>query len=265
MRGGYWIEAIRASTLQIYSDFIFGKDIEALKYLLQMVFIAAVIVLIYHWKKEKKDRIFFMCGFVFFGFIALGVALSVLITPVFNKRYIIIVLPIFWMAVVCILCQLKNKRVYLALGVLGLLLFTVQYQKEFTHRIADENISAFYEMSGEIKEGDVIYTTSPYLMADMAAYFPETKQYLPDYALEGEAFHRWDEMTNCVMVEGIQEFCEEKEGSVWLLVYDEEEETVECLEQNGYTVKSKGKETLGWDGWNNDSITLRLYKCTLAE
>lgn len=263
VRGGYWIEGIRASTLQEYANFVFGNNNDAQRYLLQIVFILAVCAAIVLWERGRQDipPVFF--GMVFFGFVAAGIALSVLITPVFVKRYIIIVLPLFWIALVSIFCRLKNKWCYIFLGLLGVLMFTVQYQQEFDHRVADKNISTFYLLQNEMEEGDVIYSTSPYLMAETAAYFPEVQQYIAGEELEGEAFQRWDEMINCEMVEDAASFCEKRESKVWLLIYEDEENTLETFEKYGYQIEDKEEQTLGWDGWWSDNIQLEVYYCTL--
>lgn len=262
VREGYWIEGIRVSTLESFARFVFGNQIDVMRILLQVLFVIAVCMLLFYWNNEKKDTILFGCGFVFFGYIGMGVVLSLLIAPVFVKRYIVIVLPLFWLAVTCCLCQAKNRKIYLTLGLVGALMFAVNYEQEFDHRVSDDNISGYYYLESNLQPGDVIYGTSQYVMAEMTTYFPDMQVYLPSEVLKDEAFQRWDEITNCVMTESAQSFCQQGLTSVWLLEYNDQDNTVQVFQDNGYDVRDIGKQTLGWDGWDNNNIEINVYHCT---
>ena len=65
------------------------------------------------------------------------------------------------------------------------------------------------------------------------------------------------------MVEDAASFCEKRESKVWLLIYEDEENTLETFEKYGYQIEDKEEQTLGWDGWWSDNIQLEVYYCTL--
>lgn len=264
----YWIEGFHIGTLMEYEKFIFGSDVW-MKILTGVLFLLAVCAVIYFWKNEKKDRIFFLNGFSFFGLIASGVLLSILITPVFMRRYIIVVLPLFWITVVCALMQIKHKGVFLALGLCGLLLFSVNYEKEFFHRNHASNTTMLYLLQEEMGEKDVIYSAHCYLMADAAVYFPEQERYLPEEAMDGQAFAEWGALTDTKNVEDAESFCEEGHQTVWLLeLYKddteaEEKQNVRVFEENGYNVIDKGEQTIGWGDGYTDFLTVHVYLCEM--
>lgn len=264
----YWIEGFHIGTLMEYEKFIFGSD-AWMKILTEVLFLLAVCAVIYFWKNEKKDRIFFLNGFSFFGLIASGVLLSILITPVFMRRYIIVVLPLFWITVVCALMQIKHKGVFLALGLCGLLLFSVNYEKEFFHRNHASNTTMLYLLQEEMGEKDVIYSAHCYLMADAAVYFPEQERYLPEEAMDGQAFAEWGALTDTKMVEDAESFCEEGHQTVWLLelykddIEAEEKQNVRVFEENGYNVIDKGEQTIGWGDGYTDFLTVHVYLCEM--
>lgn len=262
----YWIEGFHISNLMEYEKFIFGQDLW-MKVLTEALFLLAVCAVIYFWKKEKKDRIFFLNGFAFFGLIASGVLLSILITPVFVRRYIIVVLPLFWITVVCAVLQTKHRSAFLALGCVGLILFSVNYGKEFSHRNSYSNTTMLYLLQEEMKEGDVIYSAHCYPMSDAAVYFPEQERYLPVGAMDGEAFTQWGALTDTKIVDDMESFCAEGHQTVWLLeLYTEEseaeeEQNVKIFEENGYNVTDKGEQTIGWGDGYTDCLTIHVYLC----
>lgn len=262
----YWIEGFHIGTLMEYESFIFGQD-AWMKILTEVLFLLAVCAAIYFWKNEKKDRIFFLTGFTFFGLIGSGVLLSILITPVFMRRYIIVVLPLFWITVVCAVSQTKQKAVFLALGCVGLVLFSANYGKEFSHRNSASNTTMLYLLQEEMEEGDVIYSAHCYLMADAAVYFPERERYLPGKAMDGEAFTEWGSLTDTKIVENTESFCQEGHRTVWLLeLYKdeteaEEKQNVKVFMKNGYNVIDKGEQTIGWGDGYADFLTVHVYQC----
>lgn len=262
----YWIEGFHIGNFLEYEKFIFGQD-QWMKVLLEVVFLLAVCAMIYFWKNEKKDRIFFLNGFTFFGLIGSGVLLSILITPVFMRRYIIVVLPLFWITVVCALLQIRHKEIFLALGCVGLILFSVNYGKEFSHRNNPANTTMLYLLQEEMEEGDVIYSAHCYPMADAAVYFPERERYLPAEAMDGEAFTQWGALTDTRIAADAETFCEERHQTVWLLeLYEDEdeakaEENVKLFEKNGYEVTDQGEQTIGWGDGYTDFLVVHIYLC----
>jgi uncharacterized membrane protein len=262
---GYWIDEITVGTLQLYIEFIFGHDQAVLRYLLEILFILAVCGFLYVRSGRKEDQLIGMWAACFFGFIAVGILLSCCITPVFNKRYIIIVLPLLWMCLVCAFSRLKQKKIYVMLGLVGLLLFTVSYEKEFSHRTSESNQTLLSQLEKKAKAGEAVYSTSPYILADLAVYFPEMQQYISESALEEEAFGKWDEISSCEIVSDAETFCDQQLSVVWLLVYKDNDNTAEIFEDRGYELKDMGKKTIGWNGWNSDSIKVQVYRCTLPE
>lgn len=263
----YWISAFDWEEIREYAQFVFGYQENPLSTFLGIVLralvLAAAVMLIRYWKNQKKDWILAVNIGVFFGYIVLGVLLSVCVTPVFMRRYIIIVLPLFWLAVICALSQVKDKKVILILGCIGLIMFSISYGKEFRHRNSGANVTALSLLEEECTQGEVFYCTSPYVMAEMEVYFPQKACYIPKAALKGEAFTRWDEMSGCVITESAAEFCAAQHEVVWLLSYKDEEECVELFEENGYRITDKGKQTLGWGNGKKDSITIHVYRCEL--
>ena len=121
----------------------------------------------------------------------------------------------------------------------------------------------------EMVEEDVIYSAHCYLMADAAAYFPEQERYLPEGAMDGQAFTEWGPLTDTKIVEDAESFCEEKHQTVWLLeLYKdeaeaEEEQNVKIFEENGYNVLDKGEQTIGWGDGYTDSLIVHVYFCEL--
>lgn len=264
----YWISPFDWGELKEYVQFVFGYPDAAVTVIfgivLKILALAAVVVLIRGWRHQKKDYILAMNLGVFYAYIALGVLLSVCITPVFMRRYIIIVLPLFWLAVICILFQVKNKKLMVIIGCIGWALLSVSFARELQHRNSEANVTAVSLLEQECERDDVLYCTSPYVMAEMAVYFPQNACYIPEIALEGEAFTRWDEMAGCVITEHANAFCEEQHEVVWLLSYKDQEDCAELFAEQGYQVTEKGKQTLGWGNGKKDSITVRVYRCELA-
>ncbi len=263
----YWISAFDWEEIREYAQFVFGYQENPLStfsgIVLRVLVLAAAVMLIRYWKNQKKDWILAVNIGVFFGYIVLGVLLSVCVTPVFMRRYIIIVLPLFWIAVICALLQVKDKKVIVLLGCVGLLMFSISYGKELRHRNSGANVTALSLLEEECTQGEVFYCTSPYVMAEMEVYFPQKACYIPKAALKGEAFTRWDEMSGCVITEGASEFFAARHETVWLLTYKDKEECVELFEENGYRITDKGKQTLGWGNGKKDSITIHVYRCEL--
>lgn len=263
----FWISAFDWEEISEYAQFVFGYWEDPLGtfsgIILRILVIAAAVMWIRNWKNQKKDWIVALNFGVFFGYIVLGVLLSVCVTPVFMRRYIIIVLPLFWLAVVCASLQQKDKRVMLVWGCVGLIMLSISYGKEFRHRNSDANVTALALLEEECTEEETIYCTNPYVMAEIEVYLPQNVCYLPGSALEGEAFTRWDEMTGCVIVENAEEFCAQDNKVVWLLSYKDKENCVELFEENGYQITDKGKKTLGWGNGKKDYITVHVYRCEL--
>lgn len=263
----YWIKAFEWEEIREYAQFIFGYQENLLCILLgavlRILVLTAAVMLVRYWKKQKKDWILAANIGVFFGYIVLGVLLSVCVTPVFMRRYIIIVLPLFWLAVICALLQAKDKKIIFITGCIGLMMLLISYGKEFHHRNADVNVTAFALLEAECTQEEVFYCTSPYVMAEMEVYFPQNICYIPKAALEGEAFTRWDEMTGCVITESAAEVCAAQHEVVWLLSYKDKEECAELFEENGYQITDKGKQTFGWGNGKKDSITVHVYRCEL--
>lgn len=259
VKGDYWIEPFELSYLKDYWQFVFGKH-ELLSVVLMILFLLAFFM-IFYCKNRKYNHIFFMETVSFFGFIVVGILLSVLVTPVFWKRYIIIVLPLFWMMISCSLLQFKKDKILIVLCCIGAIMLFSNYSDEYFHRNAEENSSAYYLLKEEMEEGDVIYTETPFIMAAMSVYFEAEDCYIAKDSFEGEAFSRWHEMIACNVVEDAQGFCAQENSTVWLLDWGENRR-VSLFEENGYQVIDMGIQTVGWgDGGN--SMTFKVYKCVL--
>jgi len=259
VKGDYWIEPFSLEYLKDYVKFVFGKD-KMFAISLILLFLFAVFMIFYHRNKEYT-KIFFIEIVTFFSFIVAGILLSVLVTPVFWKRYIIIVLPLFWMMVVSSLLQKKNKVMLILLGAIGIFMLSSNFSNEYYHRTAEENSSAHYLLENEMQDEDIIYTETPFIMAAMSVYFDAKDCYIAETSFVGEAFNRWPEMISCNIVRDAQELCSQKNCVVWLLDWGENRR-VSVFEENGYKIIDKGAQTVGWgDGVN--AMTFQVYKCVL--
>lgn len=260
VKSDYWITSFTARDIGKIAEFLFGKFDETSTIFVGAAVCIAIVLFVIRWKKNSKLSIILLCLTVFLGFIALGVLLSIIITPVFVQRYIAIVLPCFWMAITYIFVGEKNQKLYYIMCVLSLLLLVKTYCSEYQWRVYDNKTTLFDTIKKEAQEEDVIYNDNPFSMAILSCYLPNQKVLVSQEGLSTEKFTRWDEMSQNITIS--DEINPLEQGDVWVCLYYEDDSALKALAAKGYDIEYVGEKELPGD---KVVKKYKVYKCSLKK
>lgn len=306
----YWIEQLNVGTILGYWDMVIGHRSVVQQGILTAVVIASLLCLIWSIVHQhsravrRRQKLILLCYCIFFGYILLGILLSVVIRPVFFKRYIMIVLPLFWIAAAGSFTMAlrrnrirlesgnpastesnasRKKRVIYSVSLGGLLCAVaisgaVSLREEISLRRSPANDTAYRYLQENLADNDVIYTNSIYTLEDLNVWFPANSRYLPGKTLDIEKFKRWDEMADVRIVRdvdacmkeikdqsyGRQKDAASKTGAVWLVIYRDQDDTIHKLEKEGYAIEDRGAFTMGFTGWDREHIRVKIYRIALC-
>lgn len=256
VRQDYWITGFRIHDLKNYAEMVIGTD-TGTQLLVGTLVAVAIFIGAFYWD-DYKDIVPFYGGILLVVYVVLGIALSVLITPVFVPRYTVIVLPIFWLAFGIAIFQWRNKWKYWIVGVSACLLFILSYRDVFEMKTSEYNYSAYYYLESEMESSDYILTSSSHVLGQMSVYFPEKTTYILEEALSGEKFQQWNTIANVNYLNTYDDLDSDEDG--WLVLYEDEYDTIKNLREKGMQLEYQGNYTLGWDGGCINTIIYKISK-----
>jgi hypothetical protein len=192
-------------------------------------------------KKDKTGRDFWQWG----GFFAAGVVLlfgvgySVLRTPIFIDRYLVVLLPVLWMPVIMSLLQKREKWIDTGLVLLFCLCFIINRNDLYNEYTAVQNEEETQCLLTNVQPEDIMFHTNVQRLAERAAFLPDTEHLLLEGSDDGEAFHYWSEMIGSTEVSGIDDVLavmndgEHDNGSIWC----EDSDYISDFENAGWQVE----------------------------
>ena len=114
VKESYWITEITLKKAIYYFGY-YGFNDTIFMALVSILFLAAFIIIYAREYKniDKKDRFLILSGIgVYLGTIVLGIAISMLFTPVLDGRYLMPAAGVLWFTISIILSKIENKRLF---------------------------------------------------------------------------------------------------------------------------------------------------------
>lgn len=167
----YWIQPITGEVVSEYFKWPFESEYPAVQVMMQVVFVIALVHLIYffvtnnktrkiateHTKEDPHNVISALC---FIGIpilvILTGVTLSFIIRPIFVIRYIILAIPLLCLGFAILMSRINSTSfVFLCLFLLGVFYtdYKTNYFVEYQSTCTDATLEA---LDANVKEDDVI-------------------------------------------------------------------------------------------------------------
>ena len=252
VKGGYWIEKFSPADIPGYLKVLFGDDV--VMFCLLALLAAAAVVMILMSGSGKSVMIPVGGILVTLLYMALGITISILVTPVFHRRYMVLAAPIFWLSVGLAFYLKPQRAVRIALAAVAVAAFIGSYRFVYDYRVREYTIYNY--LNKNMDEDDVILSNNMHVAGQMSVCFPDTDEYIAREALEDEVFKYWDEITPICFYDDPGEIA--TDDTVWLLIRGKDETLSRQMEDMGYEVTYCGKKTAGD---HLKSIKVKVYRC----
>ncbi len=211
----YWITQ---EELQMpkYIQKIFQMPAEQLTHLLMLVFFLGIFFWIRDWKGESR-QLWLAGGFLVPAlWFCFGMGVSLLWRPILIDRYLTIVIPLMWIAVIGVLAGRFRSGLKACLILLFALCFMQSAQDVQSGYDGTDTLLKVRFLQEHVQEEDVIFCLNVKEMSVNMVYLPEMDYYILKGADTEEAFKYWEEMTDCVMLEDMSQLVQ-LGGDVWCL------------------------------------------------
>lgn len=192
----YWIEPVTWRVIYEYPDFLFASRLPGSTVLYLILCGAAVLICIDCCR--KKERIEQEGGMAALAMLAIpvmtaaiGIAVSILVTPFFIARYLLPCMGLFALFLV-LAFQRKPGCTQLLLGIFGLFMVLNSYQKNFEmeYESTHTNELLLY-MEDRLEQGDFIAYNNETFGFIYNIYFPDRVQFLGDVNFAGDFGSIW--------------------------------------------------------------------------
>lgn len=224
---GYWIGKLTETELHAFPGILFSMSNDLYGDLLSAAYIIGLFLFLLHFRKNHQNYWLSGCYIVILLWFAFGIGYSVLKTPILVSRYMVVLLPLFWIPICVCYTKEEVKKYSAAFFVLLAVCFINNYEKLYDTYLAYNQESMVSDITSLLSEDDVLFYTNIKEMCIHKAYFPEATC----YALKGidadEVFHYWPEMTGCTMIEDMSEMDVVK-GDIWMFNTDCMAQFQEC-------------------------------------
>ena len=212
---GYWIGKITEGELHSYPDMLFNIPNELYRDLLIAVYILGLFLFLLHFSKNHQNYWLAGCYIVIMLWLGFGLGYSVLRTPILVSRYMVIILPLFYIPICVCYAKPEGKKYSVAVFTLFVICFVENYETLYDKYVAFNQEFLVSDIENQVSEEDVLFYTDLHEMCIHKAYFPK----ITCYALEGidndEVFHYWPEMIDCNMIESVGEM-DDVAGDIWM-------------------------------------------------
>ncbi len=235
--GNYWIAPLTEAALHEYPSILFEMNSPELKLLLMAFFVIGFFLLVYVSVLERKYLWLWGCyGIILFWFVLL-VGYSVLKNPVLVDRYMVMLLPLFWIPVMAGYRYFNDKMANGLLVILLTLCFITNYESIYDRYAGSNDIVMKEYIEQNMPEDAVFFDFYIQSISINSAYFPSRLQYSFDTVYNGQAFKHWEEMLDCTFISSIEEM--QIPGiEIWCRSGD----YIQTFEENGFQVIT---ETVG--------------------
>lgn len=179
---GYWIQPITKKVLKRYFWYTFQMD-ESLFGMITgaiLVVVAIICVVVTVRNKGRKDYWMALLGMLVTPLTAfVGVAVSLLLRPVFVERYLIPTNACFWLGFSYLVSGFRKKHVWLFVSILFLAMGIIQYTDNVSvakgNRVEMEEIESLFR---QMDQGDLIVHENISTELPTAYYCPQSNQYM---------------------------------------------------------------------------------------
>ena len=203
--GNYWILPLTEAALHEYPGILFEMDNPELKLLLMVLFVIGFFLLVYVSVFEKKYLWLWGCyGVVLFWFVLL-IGYSVIRNPVLVDRYMVMLLPLFWIPVIAGYRYFNDKMANGLVFILLTLCFITNYDSLYNRYARSNDIVMNKYIEENMPEDAVFFDFYIQTLSINSAYFPSREQYGLDTVYNGQAFKHWEEMLDCTFISSLEE------------------------------------------------------------
>ena len=210
----YWIGALTENSLHSYPEMIFYSADEQMRLLLIAVYLVGFFLLFMQFEKRFHDMWTVGCYGVVGIWFAFGIGYSVVGSPILVDRYVAILLPLLWIPICVTYAGSAYKYLSVAVIFLFAVCFTQNYESLYNeYAMASQNELVAY-LDQNVAEDDIFFHMYVQDLSIGAAYFEENEHYAFHGVDTGQAFHYWEELTDCHMIHDLDEL-QDIEGTVW--------------------------------------------------
>lgn len=225
----YWISAITEAELHGYPNILFTLTNDLYRDLLIVAYLIGFFLFLRQFCREHQSLWLAGCYVIILMWLGFGIGYSLLKSPILVSRYLVIILPLFWIPV-CVCFQKEPLRKYSPfLLILFVLSFIDTYELSYDRYSNMSQEAMIAEMETVISEEDVLFYTNIKNLCVQKAYLPEATVYALEGCDKNEIFHYWPGMTGCTMIEQAEEMAHVT-GNIWVF----EEKYVSFFEEAGW-------------------------------
>lgn len=212
---GYWINPITEAEIHAYPNILFQLSNELYSHLLIGLYIIGFFLFLIHFKKNTENIWLAGCYFVILLWFGFGIGYSVLRTPILYSRYIVLLLPLFWLPICITYAKAEFRQYIVVVFAILFLSFMQNYNTLYEKYSIYNQEREIADLKSNVSENDVLFYSDIKEMCIQKAHFPESVCYAYEGIDSAEVFHYWTEMLDCVMVEDLDEL-DRVTGSVWV-------------------------------------------------
>ncbi len=225
----YWIQPITEAELHSYPNILFTLTNDLYRDLLIVAYLLGFFLFLRQFKRDHQNLWLAGCYSVILMWLGFGIGYSVIKSPILVSRYLVIILPLFWIPV-CVSFVKTNIRKYSPLLlVLFALSFIDTYELAYDKYSNMSQEAMITEIQSVISEEDALFYTNVKNLCVQKAFIPDADVYALEGCDKNEIFHYWPEMTGCTMITDASEM-NHVTGNIWVF----EEKYVSFFEKEGW-------------------------------
>ena len=180
VRNNYWITFSPRNVLGYIRGIMGFKENIVLTFMIFLVIVILVCITLYKTfylkifnKKEKREILFALCSISLpFWIILIGTILNILIRPIFNQRYLIPALGLFWIGVLILLKYSYNLKWLRLLFISFITILVINdYHLKFIDELQNGTKEALIFMKKNLADNDIIITNIDQLYYTILEYY----------------------------------------------------------------------------------------------
>lgn len=210
----YWISPLTEASLHESPEIIFLTSSGLMSMTLKVVFLLGIFIFIAHLTKSRQYFWLAGCYFVVGFWLLLVISYSLIKSPVFVDRYLIMLLPLIWIPAVAGYVFIDKGCICHILLTLFAFCFILNYEEQYTWYISSSDKQLTDFGSQNISDDDVFFHFYIQTLSICDAYFPNHEHYMLLGALESEK--ALSELTGCHQIESVDELLSVP-GNIWCL------------------------------------------------